>query len=70
VGALGTIANASWSGSPLMSTKAAFDRQTYPWVTSNARRNLGDGQLTILLNDYVDNALTIHAMKTMAPELF
>ncbi len=66
----GTIANASKSGSPLMSTKAAFDRTTYPWVIANARKNLGDGQVIVLLNDFVDNALAINAMKTMSPKFF
>jgi hypothetical protein len=66
----GTVANASKSGSPLMSTKAAFDSATYPWVIANARKNLGDAQVTVLLNDFVDNALAIHAMKTMSPKFF
>jgi hypothetical protein len=66
----GTIANASKSGSPLMSTKAAFDSATYPWVIANARKNLGDAQVIVLLNDFVDNALAMHAMKTMSPKFF
>ncbi|MGH6870489.1 MAG: hypothetical protein ACREHE_03190 [Rhizomicrobium sp.] len=70
VGKAGTVFNASKSGSPLMSTKAAFDSVTYPWVVANARKNLGDGQLIVLLNDFVDNALTLHALKTMAPGLY
>lgn len=70
VGVAGTIFNASKSGSPLMSTKTAFDSATYPWIVDNARKKLGDGQLIVLLNDFVDNALTLHAMKTMAPNLY
>ena len=53
-----------------MSTKAAFDNATYPWIVANARKNLGDGQVIVALNDFVDNALAIHAMKTMSPKFF
>lgn len=55
-----TFSNAS---SPLMSTKAAFDHHTYPWVLENVPRNLLPDQLVVLLNDFADNALTSHAME-------
>ncbi|HEY2068494.1 MAG TPA: hypothetical protein VGG48_02980 [Rhizomicrobium sp.] len=70
VGIAGTLFNASKSGSPLMSTKPAFDSVTYPWVLANARQKLGNAQLTVLLNDFVDSALTLHAMKAMAPDRY
>ncbi|UUX51060.1 hypothetical protein NUH88_05050 [Nisaea acidiphila] len=41
---------------PLMSTKADMDSNTYPWALTNVP-NLGDDQLVVLLNDFVDNAL-------------
>lgn len=56
----------SWSGSPLMMTKAAFDSATYPWVANNLRANLGSGQLIVLLNDFADNALAVYAATIMA----
>jgi hypothetical protein len=55
--------DASNSGSVLMSTKAQFDAQTYPWAVQNVRQKLGYNQLVVLLNDFADNALTQHAMK-------
>lgn len=62
---VGTITDDSWSGSPLMMTKANFDNQTYPWVLENVRKNLGSNQLIVLLNDFCDNALATIAMAIM-----
>lgn len=62
----GAITDFSWSGSPLMSTKAAFDSQTYPWLLENLRANLGHRQLTVLLNDFADNALAQTAKTILA----
>ena len=42
----------------LMSTKPSFDSVTYPWVYQNLAQKLPTEQLTIVLNDFVDNALT------------
>lgn len=61
----GTLANASKSGSCLMSTKPAFDMQTYPWLIKNVRKKLGDQQMIVFLNDFVDNALAMHAAMVM-----
>jgi hypothetical protein len=69
-GAVGTVVNTSKSGSPLMSTKPTFDSQTYPWLIANARQKLGDAQLIVCLNDFVDNALAMQAMRIMAPGRF
>jgi hypothetical protein len=63
---------ASWlcshsdASSPLLSTKASFDHATYPWLMEKnlAGRNLAGRcgkKLVVLLNDFVDNALTSHA---------
>jgi len=41
----------------LMSTKAYFDQATYPWVYNNLNSHLGNDQLIVILNDFVDNAL-------------
>lgn len=62
----GAITDYSWSGSPLMSTKACFDKQTYPWLLTNLRTNLGQDQLTVLLNDFADNALAMTAKTILA----
>ncbi|WP_024302346.1 hypothetical protein [Pseudogulbenkiania sp. MAI-1] len=57
------IATFSDAASPLLSTKARFDHATYPWVAD--RRHVADrcgGRLLVLLNDFVDNALTSHCL--------
>lgn len=46
----------SWTASPLMSTKAAFDAYTLPWVAANGSTNLRADKLVVLLNDFIDNA--------------
>lgn len=53
----------SSASSPLMSTKAKFDNTTYPWVTDNVPLNLGNNQLVVLLNDFVDNLLASTAQQ-------
>ncbi|WP_257829926.1 hypothetical protein [Burkholderia glumae] len=53
----------SYASSPLMSTKAKFDYTTYPWVATNVPLNLGNGQLVVLLNDFVDNVLATTAQQ-------
>lgn len=58
----GAILTASDASSPLLSTKAAFDHVTYPWVKDNVPRNLLPTQLLVLLNDFADNALTEYAI--------
>jgi hypothetical protein len=59
IGAAVTMSNAS---SPLLSTKAAFDHATYPWVKNNVANTLLPTQLLVLLNDFADNALTEYAI--------
>jgi len=46
----------SHTTSPLISTKAAFDSATLPWVEANAHNNLQDAQPIVLLNDFIENA--------------
>lgn len=60
-----TVTDCSWSGSPLMATKAAFDSVTYPWLLENLRPQVGDKQLVVLLNDFADNALAFHTRLIM-----
>ena len=56
----GVIAPAAVSqsntSSPLMSTKADFDNQTLPWLLANVNNNLSNNYLTVVLNDFGDNA--------------
>lgn len=59
---LGAVLSMSDASSPLLSTKAAFDQATYPWVKDNVNRNLLPTQLVVLLNDFADNALTEYAI--------
>lgn len=57
------VATFSDAASPLLSTKARFDHATYPWVAD--RRHVADrcgDRLLVLLNDFVDNALTSHCL--------
>jgi hypothetical protein len=54
-----TLSNAS---SPLLSTKAAFDTETYPWLKENVTRKLSTEKLIVFLNDFVDNALVSTAI--------
>lgn len=59
----GHVTSLSDASSPLLSTKARFDHATYPWLVST-RANVAEhagGNLLVLLNDFVDNALTSHA---------
>ncbi len=48
--------------SPLMSTKAAFDNSTYPWLANNVPNKFSPNSLLAFLNDFVDNALVKHAI--------
>ncbi len=52
-----TLASTSWAASPLMATKARFDQATLAWAEQNVAYNLSSGYLTVLLNDFADNAL-------------
>jgi hypothetical protein len=55
------IATSSDASSPLMSTKALFDNQTYPWLQANVASQFSPEYLVVLLNDFVDNALACYA---------
>jgi hypothetical protein len=59
VGAIITslIASSSNAYEPLISTKANFDSNTYPWLLNNVSTNLSNNQLLVMLNDFVDNGL-------------
>lgn len=50
------------SMSPLMSTKAAFDYSTYPWLIKNVPEKFSSEILLVFLNDFVDNALVKHSI--------
>jgi hypothetical protein len=52
----------SSAASPLMSTKALFDSNTYPWLLANVSKNLSKNQLVVFINDFFDNALAQSAM--------
>ena len=56
-----SIATTSDASSPLMSTKAMFDKQTYPWLQANVATQFSPDYLLVFLNDFVDNALACHA---------
>ncbi|KAA0595418.1 hypothetical protein J2848_003356 [Azospirillum lipoferum] len=56
-----SAASQSSASSPLMSTKAYFDSVTYPWLLANVGKSLGNDQLVVFLNDFVDNALAATA---------
>lgn len=53
---VGAIATTSSTSSPLMSTKAYFDQSTLAWASANVATRLSNGYLTVLLNDFVENA--------------
>lgn len=50
------VVSQSNTSSPLMSTKANFDNQTLPWLLANVNNNLSNEYLTVVLNDFGDNA--------------
>ncbi len=52
----------SLTSSPLMSTKAYFDHSTLPWLLNNVNKNLSSDYLTIVLNDFADNATVSHCI--------
>ncbi len=56
-----SIATTSDASSPLMSTKAMFDNQTYPWLQANVATQFSPDYLLVFLNDFVDNALASYA---------
>lgn len=55
-GVMSTISTSSTATSPLMATKAEFDRSTYEWVRANTPE-FSNQQTLVCLNDFVDNAL-------------
>ncbi|KAA6438428.1 hypothetical protein FEM33_17220 [Dyadobacter flavalbus] len=62
-GIFGSVASMSDASSPLMSTKARFDSNTYPWLAANLPGRFLNEQLLICLNDFADNALTDYCQK-------
>lgn len=67
-GVAASLLDFSEATSPLMGTKAKFDAQTYPWLRENAGKFSPDYPL-VFLNDFVDNALTVHAIKATQQRL-
>jgi hypothetical protein len=57
-----TLLSPSNAASPLMSTKALFDSNTYPWLSANVARNLSSQYLVVFLNDFIDSALALRAI--------
>lgn len=57
-----TLQSPSNAASPLMSTKALFDTNTYPWLSANVARNLSNQYLVVFLNDFIDSALALRAI--------
>ncbi len=69
-GVFTSIATLSNATSPLMSTKAAFDSVTYPWVLANVPQKVPrDAGLVVLANDFADNALTSCAIAVTTERL-
>ncbi len=56
----GAFVGFSDATSPLLSTKPDFDRKTYPWVQQHLP-GFSHTMLTVLLNDFADNALVYYA---------
>ncbi len=58
-----SLASMSDASSPLLSTKAKFDHKIYPWLMRKDTRfaERAGPKLVVLLNDFVDNALSDHA---------
>lgn len=56
------VTTLSKASSLLMSTKAFFDSNTYPWLVESVSKNLSNGQLVVFINDFFDNALAQSAM--------
>ncbi len=52
--------------SVLLSTKALFDSNTYPWMSANTFTNKG---VAVFLNDFFDPALTEHAIQVSKARL-
>lgn len=67
VGALNSISTSAAS-SPLLSTKPAFDCQTYAFLQSQVANNqaLASGMLYVCLNDFADNALVSNCINMTA----
>lgn len=57
-----SVISSSNTSSPLMSTKASFDHATLPWLLANVSNNLSNEYLTIVLNDFGDNATVSHCI--------
>lgn len=53
-----SVIAANASTSCLMSTKAALDMQTLPWIRDNAFERLKGERLVVVLNDFIDGATT------------
>lgn len=51
------------TSSPLLSTKAKFDRSTYPWLIKNVPSRFPKTKLIVFLNDFADNALVDHSIE-------
>ena len=58
------LTGSSDATSPNMAMKASVDQATLPWVRSTLARTFGASKLTVLLNDFADNALTSAAIYT------
>lgn len=53
----------SLASSPLMSTKGKFDHVTLPWLLEKVNVNLSNKFLTVVLNDFGDNATVSHCIE-------
>lgn len=53
----------SLASSPLMSTKGKFDHVTLPWLLEKVNANLSNKFLTIVLNDFGDNATVSYCIE-------
>ncbi|MFC6635245.1 hypothetical protein [Microbulbifer taiwanensis] len=56
-GILSNLTTLSDASSPILSTKAMFDRQTYTWLRQHVASRFDPDQTIVFLNDFGDNAL-------------
>jgi hypothetical protein len=61
-----TLSDAS---SPLLATKPSIDAATNPWLCQNVLNNLGNSQLVVFLNDFVDNCMVSSAINVTRQRL-
>lgn len=54
---------------PLLATEPGIDAATDPWLCQKVLNNLGNGQLIVFLNDFVDNCMVSSAINVTRQRL-